>query len=97
MLDVLHGIPITSRSPHLGHQPWRILILKFGHPNAHINDGFIHQQFRTTYRTAVRILDWRWAKGFIEVFSSLRRFVRPTQLAEDSGVRDWFGSGWRAR
>jgi hypothetical protein len=35
-------------------------MLELSHAHAHINDRFIHQQLRTTDRTAIRILDgWR--------------------------------------
>src|SRR6266567_6395823 len=61
---------MTSGTSHLGHKPRIIGILEFGHAHAHSNDGFIHSERRTTYRTAIRILEGRWTKGFIEVFSS---------------------------
>src|SRR6516164_5420348 len=56
------------------------LILEFGHTNAHINDGFIHQELRTTHRTAIRIRDGRWPKRCIAVFSSLRHFFLSTHI-----------------
>src|SRR5215467_11868936 len=86
-LDVLHGIPITSGTSYLGHKPRIIGILVFDHTNAHINDGFIHQELRTTHRTAIRILDGRWPKGFIAVFSSLRHFYLSTHIVPDASPR----------
>ena len=56
MLDILHGIAITSGTSYLGHKSRIILILEFSHAYAHINDGLIDQQFRTTYWTEVELL-----------------------------------------
>jgi hypothetical protein len=57
-----------------------IFMPKFGHANTHINDGFIDQEFRPTYRTAIQVLDGRWTKGLIEVFSNRRYFFLTTHI-----------------
>ena len=55
-------------------------MLNLGHGNAPINDRLINQAFRTTYRTAIQVLDGRGAKGLIKVCSSRRYFVLTTHI-----------------
>src|SRR5439155_25135463 len=62
-------------------------MLEFGHTNAHINDGFMHQELRTTNRTAIRRRDGRRPKGFIAVFSRLRHFFLSTHIVPYASPR----------
>ena len=66
MIDVLHGLAITPWASNRGHKPLIVLLAEFGHANPRINNGFIHQQFRTAHGTAVQILFRRWPKGLVQ-------------------------------
>src|SRR6266702_2963582 len=58
-------------------------MLEFGHTN----DGFMHQELRTTNRTAIRRRDGRWPKGCIAVFSRLRHFFLSTHIVPYASPR----------
>src|SRR5712691_6256614 len=58
LLDVFHGLTVTSWAVNLRHAA-PILTTKLGRANHHINDRFIDQHLFTTDPTAVEIFLWR--------------------------------------
>lgn len=50
MIDILHGLTVTSWAPKPGHASL-VFTAKLGRPNGHLNDGFIDEVLCTTNRT----------------------------------------------
>ena len=67
LIDILHGLTVTSRAPKLGH-PAPIFTTEFGRTYRHINDRFIDQVLCTANPTTVQVLLGRWTKGDIDAF-----------------------------
>ena len=64
MVDVFHGLTVTSWAPKLRHAAL-ILTTKFGCSNRDINDGFIDQHLSTANRAAIEVFLRRRAERFV--------------------------------
>ena len=67
MVDVFHGLTVTSWAPNLRHAAL-ILTAKLGCSNRDINDGCINQHLFTANRAALEVFLRRRAERFVSGF-----------------------------